>query len=541
MTFDSYPRDVPVLRLQPAQASDELAITPLLFGPDNSMNIRLVRLTTGTGAPPPAPSLELSAAAGPMTVIPPTDVASDLEAQGGAIVATARYKHESNEVYLIRIFPEVAGSQPQIALRLTNSDTVARSFRWVVADVLAETAQARVELPPAQVDTVAAGPVTGQIEVRNIGTGELRLTADAGTDLGAGFTLSEAPSPVPANRVGQMKISYKPPSLSPGVVAIVTTTHRFTTNDSIAQQPGRTDARATITANVLGPRWQPGDVLVVDPQASDGSVSRALVRIDPATGRQAVVSAGQKLVSPAGVALEPTGHALVVDSGAEGGNGAVIRVDRFSGSQTILSSQGFFRDPSSVVVTPQGRIVVADPRAFDGVGGLITVDPNGVQTKLASGGPLFRPFDLAVDDPATGSLVALNTFQAGTPRLVRVEPNGVAAAFTVDAGMRCLGIEVDATRRVLLAFGSTAEGPVMLVAYRPNGTQDIVPNGHEVGQPFRLRRDAAGNVLVTDQKMGGGASGLRRFPLGGGEQRLLSQGGVLRSPLGLAVVPPFPG
>jgi hypothetical protein len=541
MAFDTYLGDDVFLNLAPGQQSAEISISPLRFGPD--MFLRVVRLARGGDAPPP--KVGLRANTGDLVeVVPDSPTLTDLPGStGGAVVATADLKLEPNDVYRVRIFPQDTDNPPtKLALQLTNLDTRGRAFRWVVADNLSETAQSRVVLPPARLNARAERQETGEIVVHNIGTGPLRMEAVAGTDLGAGFVLTTAPvpMPVPVNGVARGTISFTSQRLPAGTDALVETSHRFTTDDPIAQRPERRDARVTITADVLGPRWQPGDVLVVDPQASDGSASRALIRIDPGTGRQTVVSAGQKLVSPAGVTLEPSGHALVVDSGADGGNGAVIRIDRFSGTQTVLSSQGLFRDPSSVVVTPQGRIVVADPRAFDGVGGLITVDPNGVQTKLASGGPLFRPFDLAVDDPATGSLVALNTFQAGTPRLVRVDPNGVAAAFTVDAGVRCLGIEVDATRRVLLAFGSTPDGPVTLVAFRPNGTQDVVPGGQSLGQPFRLRRDAAGNVLVTDQKVGGTASGLRRIPLSGGEQKVLSQGGVLRSPLGVAVVPPAP-
>src|SRR5256885_13022995 len=59
--------------------------------------------------------------------------------------------------------------------------------------------------------------------------------------------------------------------------------------DTIAQRPERRDACSTITATVRAPLWQAGDVLVVDPRASDGGGSRALIRVDATTDRKSVV------------------------------------------------------------------------------------------------------------------------------------------------------------------------------------------------------------------------------------------------------------
>jgi sugar lactone lactonase YvrE len=537
MAFDSYPGDDTVLDLTPGQESDELPIMPVRFGPD--MFLRVVRLAAGAAAPPP--KVGLRANTGDIVeVVPDSPTLTDLPGStGGAVVATADLKVEPNDVYRVRIFPQDPNNPPtKLALQLTNLDTRSRAFRWVVADNLSETVQPRVVLPPTRLNARAERPETGEIEVRNIGTGPLRVEAVAGTDLGAGFELTTAPvpMPVPVNGVARMKISFTSRRLPAGTDAVVETSHRFTTDDPIAQRPERRDARVTIIADVLGPRWQPGDVLVVDPQGSDGSAGRVLIRVDPATGRQTVVCAGNPFVSPAGVALAPDGHALVADAGAVDGNGAVIRVDRFTGARIVLSSGNLFRDPSAVVVTPQGRIVVTDPNAL-GTGALITVDPqNGAQVALSSGAGVSRAFNLAVDDPATGSLVALCRNVDGRNRVVRVDPTGGTAEVTTD---RVDGIAVDETRRVLLTLRPDGSGPKTLVAHRPNGTRDVLSTGLLLGEPLRLRRDRAGHVWVVDQKVGGASFGLIRIRLSDGEQTLMSSGGVLRFPLDLVVVPPI--
>ena len=542
MAFDIYPTEDPVLKLPPSSHSDPQPITPRVGSSDDTMYLRIVRLTLGQPAPPP--TIALQAGAGAMTVVAQDQPVTNLTGSEGTVVANVDFHAESGDVYRIRIFPTDSVHPPTSwALQITNGDTVARTFRWVVADTLDDSAQSRVTLPPTtHLDAHLGPPTPGAILVTNGGTGALRVTTTVGSDLGSGFTLTGVPDSIPPNGAAQLQVTYTPPSPLPaGATAYASTTYTFATNDPVAQLPDHHDARTTITATTSAPLWQPGDVLVIDPGAGDGSAGGgALMRIEPATGRQTLVSAGHNFVSPAGVALDTEGNALVADPSAVDGNGALIRVDRITGAQTVLSSGNSFRDPTSLVVTPQGRIVVADRTAFGGIGGLIVVDAQtGTQVKLASGDPLRKPIMVAVDDPHAESFVALNSeMTADAGWLIRVDQHGQnmqAAAGSLATGD--VGLAADAARHILLGQ-QQSDSPPAVIALAPDGNQALLHSGSPLVRPIRLRLDNAEGVVVTDWGSGDSAPPkVIRIRLSDGQATTVSTAGMLRRPFDIAVVP----
>src|SRR5207244_2166825 len=106
----------------------------------------------------------------------------------------------------------------------------------------------------------------------------------------------------------------------------------------------------------------------------------ALLGVDTA-GNQRVISRGGPLGVPFGIALEKTGSILA----ANGLN--LIRINPDTGAQNILSAGQFFRAPIAVTVARDGDIFVVDA-----LGAVIRVDPTtGFQTRVAAGGYLKRP------------------------------------------------------------------------------------------------------------------------------------------------------
>lgn len=77
----------------------------------------------------------------------------------------------------------------------------------------------------------------------------------------------------------------------------------------------------------------------------------AIVRVDPVSGVQTVVSSGGSLVNPNGVATDAAGDIIVADESAFG-SGGIIRVDPSTGVQTTISSGGLFQGPAGVAVAP---------------------------------------------------------------------------------------------------------------------------------------------------------------------------------------------
>jgi hypothetical protein len=130
------------------------------------------------------------------------------------------------------------------------------------------------------------------------------------------------------------------------------------------------------------PTLNPGDLLVVDNQYG-------VIQINPETGAQTVVSRGGYLNtvsnSARAIALEASGQILVTDATialADGSIvGGVVRVNPATGAQTMLSSGGLLDDPHGVDVEANGDIVVT-ARA-----GVVRLDPvTGTQTLVSSGG-----------------------------------------------------------------------------------------------------------------------------------------------------------
>src|SRR3989454_12424420 len=69
------------------------------------------------------------------------------------------------------------------------------------------------------------------------------------------------------------------------------------------------------------------------------------------------------------VPAAPGGTILVADEAAFGGLGGVIRVNPATGAQTVVSSGVNFVEPTGIAIAANGDILVADPSAFGGGGG----------------------------------------------------------------------------------------------------------------------------------------------------------------------------
>ncbi len=85
-----------------------------------------------------------------------------------------------------------------------------------------------------------------------------------------------------------------------------------------------------------------GDILVAD-------ASAGVIRVDPVTGAQTIVSSGGLLQSIHSVAVEANGDIVVADTGAA----AVIRIDPVTGAQSIVSSGGTLGWPWGIAVVPR--------------------------------------------------------------------------------------------------------------------------------------------------------------------------------------------
>jgi streptogramin lyase len=145
----------------------------------------------------------------------------------------------------------------------------------------------------------------------------------------------------------------------------------------------------------------PRGIAVAEPNdlyVSDSSVT-GIVRADRTTGAETVITRNGFFVEVRGVAIDGHGDLLVADIGSS----AIVRVSPATGQQTLVSSLGHLDQPRNIAVDRSGRIFVAEDKDLDGSGSVLRIDPaipddgaGGNQTVVSAGGGFEDPFGIAV-------------------------------------------------------------------------------------------------------------------------------------------------
>jgi hypothetical protein len=288
----------------------------------------------------------------------------------------------------------------------------------------------------------------------------------------------------------------------------------------------------------------------------DGAV---ILRGEPATGSTVEISRngsqGTLFHQPYDLAVEASGSLVVADMGVPNQkDGAVIRVDPVTGRQSLVSSGRNFYDPSGIAIGPGGFLYVLDNLAGTNSGAVIRVDPNtGAQQLIASDfnplGLFDLPFGIAVD--ADGTIVVVNRALGGalpidcivpTGSVIRVYPDGHQALVSELGGLsRPLGVAIDTDRSIVVANECGSPGGIGLLSVNPlTGFQTpIAANGDEdyLRTPERVALTPAGDFLVTDFNLGPeNDGGIVKVLRGSQTQSVVSTNSLFNHPLGIAVV-----
>ena len=322
----------------------------------------------------------------------------------------------------------------------------------------------------------------------------------------------------------------------------------------------------TVVVAVLATQGAPAQAASSAPfvvyTANSNVAGPVVLRANPATGAVSEVSRngrqGGLFVHPYDVAVEPGGSLVVVDMGAfvtdrrtRAPDGAVIRVDPASGRQTLVSRGGALIDPAGIAIGPGGFLYVVENVGVNGSPGVIRINPvSGAQTHVAQGGDLCNPFGVAAEPGGTlivtdyGDLLG----PGGTPLLdcefslgsvVRVPTDGRAPTVLSQGNLfgSPFGVAVEPGGRIVVANEKAVAGGLVAVDPRSGYQSALTANlaGDALRFPQRVARAPDGSFLVTDYQLTDGNGGIVGVAPGGG-QRVLWRGRPFDNPVGIAVV-----
>jgi hypothetical protein len=290
-----------------------------------------------------------------------------------------------------------------------------------------------------------------------------------------------------------------------------------------------------------------------------------ILRADPVTGGLAEISRngaqGDLFRHPYDIAVAGDGSLLVADMGAYATptdrtpDGRIIRVDPVSGSQSVVTQGEHLVDPAGLALAPDGLVYVVENVGTSGSPGVIAVNPaTGAQSVVTQGGHLCYPFGIAVGADGSLLVTSYGDFSDGTTivncpfdfgALIRIDPTTKAQSILSRNAPEWgnffrnpLGLTVEPGGRILIV---NQNGGTALIAVDPaTGVQDAeTPNTStdRIVVPQRASLTPDGDVVVSDFTLDDLEGGLVSVTLSTGAQSILRQDRTLfNNPLGVAVV-----
>ena len=277
---------------------------------------------------------------------------------------------------------------------------------------------------------------------------------------------------------------------------------------------------------------KPGDIVYSD--SGDAIQGGYILKLNPDTGEQTVISSGGLLKMPFGVALDPGQQIVASDSGR------LIRINPANGLQTLISdhSQGVLGYPYGLAFDRLGGIIVANGEnvvSFDPVSGLAKV--------LSSGQHVLFPLGVAVSEKG-------DIFAAAYPsQILRIHPKTGAQVVVAEGGIlnypSLMAVRNDDiyVTGVATPDGNFGIGKVVHVNAVTGETRLISESGYLMG-PVGIALEQDGQILVADPYTINPESpdlydgGIMRINPVTGAQTLIARGYRNRvNPRGLTVVP----
>jgi hypothetical protein len=235
-------------------------------------------------------------------------------------------------------------------------------------------------------------------------------------------------------------------------------------------------------------------------------------------------------VDPGGVALAglaPT-KAFVSDQTAFG-QGGLIAVDLSTGQQTKIAASTVFVFPLGIVCDPQGRLLVAYANA------VMRVDPaNGEHHAIAPNLRFDQATGVALD--GAGNIVVTDLDNSGLDsRIHRIAPGGgdtILAHASPETGAQYGSVVIEPAGGILVTNVPNFRPHSLLRFDALTGAVTVVSEGQMLREPIGLALEPSGAIVVACAR-----SGIVRVHPVTGAQAMVSSGGSLAFPVGIAIVP----
>jgi|SRR6266850_1000743 len=300
-----------------------------------------------------------------------------------------------------------------------------------------------------------------------------------------------------------------------------------------------------------------GDILSAVTKSENNDLRDGyIVKIDPSSGAQTILSAGSQPASdtynaftvPTGAILLEDGNVLVADRGYSitgDSRGKIMVVHAYDGStQTVyIGGSPLLFDPFSLTIDSNGRIYVADsgcdvsnnkgspnncdgtypatiyrltPAAYSDGAHKVYGSTLWTRTLVANGGSLSHPYGITTE--ADGSIVVVDTDAGTYGKIIKINPltgaQTVLKTFGSDDESRCpFGITTDTDNQdeVLLftaftenQYGCGAKNGVYSLNVTNSSTVTKISNTDDVGWhlPFGVIDVTSGKLIVIDEGHG---------------------------------------
>jgi hypothetical protein len=290
----------------------------------------------------------------------------------------------------------------------------------------------------------------------------------------------------------------------------------------------------------------PGDIVVLEQGDYAHFVPAALIRVDPVSGAQTVISSAGLLSygRPNGFALDPyTGHFWVV-----GRDGNLVEIDAETGAQSLVA-QGFATLTGIAVESP-GHLLITD---FDG--SLFRFDvASGSASVLAGGGLISEVASWAVQVAPDGTIIVSGLTAGGydspgTPsRVIRINPVSGAQSLiaeTTDEQFRDFALTDPGTDAFIAISSRGYPSGQDMVSKLNLATGQLIPIVAGLQRVLDVDISPDGSLVILDQVLSlpccpPWVPVVYRTTQASGPLTVVTEGGYMFAPGRLIIVPGIP-